>query len=61
MLYKKKYKIQQGFFYKFLMGGGLKISGPHRDKVRWGGNLQKKSDSSQNCPLNAKLGHFLLF
>ena len=26
-----------------------------------GGNLQKKSDWSQNCPPNAKLGHFFYF
>ena len=43
--------------------GELKIFHPRRsptDEVGWGG-LAKKSDKSQNCPLNAKLGHFLLF
>ena len=60
----------QGFFSKFLMEGDLKIFGPRRSPKgmksgRWnqsgGGDLWKKSDWSQNCPLNAKLGHFLLF
>ena len=46
------------FFSKFLMGGGdSKFLVPIGD----GWDLRKKSDWSQNCPLNAKLGHFLLF
>ena len=44
--------------------GGLKIFGPHRSpmgtKSDGGGDWWKKSDWSQNFPLNAKLGHFLL-
>ena len=41
--------------------GGLKIFGPRGDEIAGGGrDLRKKSDWSQNCPLNAKLGHFLL-
>ena len=39
---------------------------PDRDELGWGrGRLakkkKKKSDWSQNCPLNAKLGHFCYF
>ena len=42
-------------------GGGIKIVGPQRGRSQMGGgDLRKKSDWSQNCPLNAKLGHFLL-
>ena len=48
----------QGFFSKFLMGGTQNFWSPHGGG---GGNLRKKSDWSQKCPLNAKLGHFLLF
>ena len=50
----------QGFFSKFLMGG-LKIFGPRQGPTATksaGGELAKKSNWSQNCPLNAKLGHF---
>ena len=59
-------RAHHGFFSKFLMGGGeLKTFGPRRSpkgtKSDGGGNLRKKSDWSQNCLLNAKLGHFLLF
>ena len=54
--------MDQGFFSKFLMGGGLKIFGPHRSptgtKSDGGGDLRKKSDWSLNCPLSAKLGNF---
>ena len=57
--------ICQGFFSKFLMGGDSKFSvpvGPRWGRSRMGGgDLRKKSDWSQNCPLNAKLAHFLLF
>ena len=51
----------QGFFSKFLMGGNSKFSvpvGPQRGRSQMGGYLRKKSDWSQKCPLNAKLGHF---
>ena len=45
-------------------GGGLKIFGPRRSptgtKSDGGGDLRKKSDWSQNCPLSAKSGYFLL-
>ena len=34
---------------------------PNRDEVGWGADLQKKSDWSQNCPPNAKLGLFCYF
>ena len=54
-----------GFFLKIFDGGGLKIFGPRRSptgtKSDGGGDLWKKSDWSQKCLLNAKLGHFLLF
>ena len=55
---------EQGFFSKFLMGDS-KFSvpvGPQRGRS-WmgGGTYEKKSDWSQTCPPNAKLGHFLLF
>ena len=56
-----------GFFFLNFWWGGLKIfspRGPRRGRSRMGrGDLRKKSDWSQNCPLNAKLhvGHFLLF
>ena len=57
--------LYAGFFSKFLTGGGdSKFSvpvGPRRGRSRMGGDLRKKSDWNQNCPLNAKLGHFLLF
>ena len=47
------------------MGGDSKFSvpvGPRRGRSRMGGgDLQKKSDWSQNCPLNAKLSHFCYF
>ena len=46
------------------MGGGLKIFGPRRSptgKKSGGGDLRKKSDWSQNCRPNAKLGHFCYF
>ena len=42
--------------------GDLKIFGPRRSPMGRksdGGDLQKKSDWSHNCPLNAKLGNFL--
>ena len=45
------------------MGGDSKFSvpvGPRRGQSRMGENLRKKSDWSQNCLLNAKLGHFYL-
>ena len=36
--------------------------GPWQGRSRMGGgDLQKKSDWSQNCPINAKLGHFIAF
>ena len=36
-------------------------SGTDGDEAVGGGNLRTKSDWSQNCPLNAILGHVLLF
>ena len=54
-----------GFFsLKFLWGGSkfLVPVSPDGDEVRWGeGDLQKKSDWSQNCPPYAKLGHFFCY
>ena len=52
--------IPQVFLSKFLMGGTLNFwspSVPDGDEVG-GGDLQKKSDWSQNCSPNAKLGYF---
>ena len=43
---------------KFLVPVGRSPTGTKSDG---GGNLQKKSDWSQNCPPNAELGHFLQF
>ena len=61
-LYKINTIIHRVFSLNFWWGGGLKIFGPQRGQSRMGGgDLRKKSDWSQNCPLNAKLGHFLLF
>ena len=61
----RKQQHMAGFFSKFLMGGGLEIFGPRQSptgtKSDGGGTCEKKSDWSQNCPPNAKLGHFLLF
>ena len=45
------------FFSLNFWWGASKLTGTKSD----GGDLRKKSDWSQNCPLNAKLGHFLLF
>ena len=45
-------------------GGGEMLGHPPPPGffLSWmGGNLRKTSDWSQNCPLNAKLGNFLLF
>ena len=59
------YILHRVFSLNFWWGGGLKIFSPRRSptgtKPDGGGDLQKKSNWSQNCPLNAKLGHFLLF
>ena len=55
-------KLTRVFSLNFWWGwGDSKFSvpvGPGWGRSRMGGNLQKKSDWSQNCPLNAKLGLF---
>ena len=48
------------FSLNFWWGGGLEIFGPRRSPMG-GGDLRKKSDWSQNCPLNAKLGLFFCY
>ena len=52
------------FSLNFWWGGTQNFpspSVPDGDEVGWGGDLWKKSNWSQNCPLNAKLGHFCYF
>ena len=47
--------VYQGFFSKFLMGGGLKIFGPRRSptgtKSDGGGDLQKNPTEAKNAHL----------
>ena len=56
--------VVSGFYLsKFLMGDS-KFSVPVGARCGWSwmwGDLRKKSDWSQNCPLNAKLSHFCYF
>ena len=43
----------QGFFSKFLMGGGLEIVGPRRGRSRMGGGTYEKN------PTEAKTAHLM--
>ena len=45
----------QGFFSKFLMGGGLKIFGPHRSRT----GTKSDGGTCEKNPTEAKTAHLM--